>query len=166
MILWADDKIRNTALLLCITFKKLNLDKIPFQPRKMAKNKPVIPDHLTIGSSFSVRTAGNFSETQNQEPFKIERIYEDPLFKNGGFVSCCICSVNKVTYNFLGTKSAAVVMILVKHHISAIAMMMVTSIATVVVVAVKLTCTEDLVTTLHYLILITPDEAANSVSSL
>ena len=45
MILWADDKIRNTALLLRVTFKKLNLDKIPFQARKTAKNKPITADH-------------------------------------------------------------------------------------------------------------------------
>lgn len=50
MILWADDKIRNTALLLCITLKKANLDRILFQANLdripfHAKNKPVIPDH-------------------------------------------------------------------------------------------------------------------------
>lgn len=45
MILWADDKIRNTALPLCVTVKKANLDRIPFQARKIAKNKPLIPDH-------------------------------------------------------------------------------------------------------------------------
>ena len=45
MVLWADDKIRNTALLLRVTFKKLNLEKIPFQARKIAKNKPITVDH-------------------------------------------------------------------------------------------------------------------------
>lgn len=63
MILQADDKIRNTTLL-CVTFKKANLDKIPFQSRKIAKNKPVIPDHH-ISSRFLVRTAGNLGADFN-----------------------------------------------------------------------------------------------------
>ena len=113
------------------------LTKFHFRLERWLK---ISPSSLTIGSKFLVKTAGNLDTDFN--------------------------AVNKVTYNFLGTKSAAVVMILVNHHILAIAMMMVTSIETVVVAAVKLTCTEDLVTTLHYLILITPDEAANPVSIL
>lgn len=90
MILQADDKIRNTTLL-CVTFKKANLDKIPFQSRKIAKNKPVIPDHH-ISSRFSVRTAGNLGAD----------------FNTG----------NNIIYNFWRTKSAAIVMILVKYQVS------------------------------------------------
>ena len=59
MVLWADDKIRNTALLLRVTVKKLNLEKIPFQARKIAKNKPMTADHQQQIFSKDCRQSGH-----------------------------------------------------------------------------------------------------------